>query len=234
VCRQSLCHRQQQAKKSKNAAKKKKKNQPEETEAVEKAAKAKKDEEEDGCPCTGNPPEAAQAPEAGTATKEAQQKTKKNKDVPVHDTQSEAPEAKKTKKAVTKKAVNKAKATVVGEYLDYEGAADCIFDHQGTVDFCIKCEHAHDLEDKLKVTNHIYCLTPYDSGNIVPSEKCPVSLCNGNKKTHNQEGKRCKCSVCFTCLVKRMKQEEEHRNEQAANGATWMSRARKQTKQLGV
>jgi hypothetical protein len=95
-----------------------------------------------------------------------------------------------------------ATATIVEEDLDDEGAANCIFDHQGTVDFCIKCEHAHYLEYKLKDTKCMDCLTPNDSGNIVPSEKCPVILCDGNKKTQNQEGKRCKCSDCFTCLVK--------------------------------
>jgi hypothetical protein len=94
-----------------------------------------------------------------------------------------------------------ATATIVEEDLDDEGAADCIFDHQGAVDFFIKCRHAHDLEYKLKGTKCMDCLTPYDSGNIVFSEKCSVSLCDGNKKTQNQEGKRCKCSVCFTCLV---------------------------------
>jgi hypothetical protein len=214
------------ANKCKKNAKKKKKNHPEDTEAVEKAAKAtkkapKKTKKKEYVPALDTP-------------REAHKKAKRSKDVPARDTPSESPKAKKTKKAVIKKRVNRAKATVVKEDLDDEGAADCIFDHQGTVDVCIKCEDAHDLEYKLKGTKSMDCLTPYDSGNIVPSERCPVSLCDGNEKTQNQEGKRCKCSVCFTRLVKRMKREEEHRNEQAANGVKRMSHARKQSKRLGV
>jgi hypothetical protein len=82
----------------------------------------------------------------------------------------------------------------------------CTSDHAGMIDFCIKLEHVHDMEFKLKGTNCMDCNQKYDEANIIPSTKRSIRLCNGYMRCRPV---RCRKSICYECATSQMLKQQE-------------------------
>jgi hypothetical protein len=125
------------------------------------------------------------------------------------------------------KAANTTKPSELEEDLDQEGESNCTCEHNGTIDFCIKLEEAHDLEFKLKGIACQDCKEPYNSGNIIPSRKKPVNLCEDYMKC---KPIRYRNIICDKCTTARMIQQETSDDEAIHKGRP--SRNRRTREQL--
>jgi hypothetical protein len=108
-------------------------------------------------------------------------------------------------RANRQKAANTRKPSELEDDLDQEGEANCTYDHNGTIYVCIKLEEAHDLAFKLRGTACQDCKEPYNSGNIIPSRRKTVNLCEGYMKC---KPIRYRKSICGKCTNARMIQQE--------------------------
>jgi hypothetical protein len=108
-----------------------------------------------------------------------------------------------------------------------EGEVNCTCDHEGMIDFCIKIENEHDLVYKLNGTACMDCKEEHDRGNIIPSTRNPISLCEGYMKC---KPVRCRKTICQQCTQAHMMKKKDV----ATSSTSRQSRSRRAREQKDV